>query len=49
VDDSGDIQHIRIAADVPANNPAFDVTPFDHVTAIISEQGEYIPPSQEEH
>jgi len=41
---SGDIQHIRIAASgVVANNPAFDVTPFENISAIISESGVWKP------
>lgn len=44
VDKSGKIQHIIIAAEgVPANNPAFDVTPYENVTAIISENGMWEP------
>jgi len=40
VDDQGRIQHIRVAADgVRVNNPAFDMTPYANVTAIVSEQG----------
>jgi len=36
-------RRIRIAADVEAHNPAFDVTPFAYITAIISERGEFRP------
>jgi len=40
VDDAGNTHHIRIAAaGSKANNPAFDVTPYANVTAIISENG----------
>jgi len=45
VDDQGISRQIRIAADVPASNPAFDVTPFTHIRAIVSERGVYEPPS----
>jgi len=42
VDDAGETHHIRIAASgSKANNPAFDVTPYANVTAIVSEQGEW--------
>jgi len=42
VDDAGETHHIRIAAPgSKANNPAFDVTPYANVTAIISEKGEW--------
>lgn len=44
VDNSGRLQSIRIAAaGVAANNPAFDVTPFANITAIINEQGVWKP------
>jgi len=40
VDSAGQTMHIRIAADgVRANNPAFDMTPYGNITAIVSEQG----------
>jgi len=40
VDDAGETHHIRIAAvGSKANNPAFDVTPYANVTAIVSEKG----------
>ncbi|MDQ6959987.1 MAG: S-methyl-5-thioribose-1-phosphate isomerase, partial [Mariprofundaceae bacterium] len=40
VDDAGHTHRIHIApAGSKANNPAFDVTPYANVTAIISEQG----------
>jgi len=40
MDDLGQAQHIRVAADgVRANNPAFDMTPDANITAIVSEQG----------
>ncbi len=39
VDADGVHREIQVAADVDANNPAFDVTPFHCVTAIVSEQG----------
>ncbi len=43
-DASGTIRHIRVAASgVAANNPAFDVTPFENITAIVSEQGIWQP------
>jgi len=42
VDSAGVVHHIRIAAPgSKANNPAFDVTPFANVSAIISEHGEW--------
>lgn len=42
VDDAGETHRIRIAATgSKANNPAFDVTPYANVTAIISERGEW--------
>jgi len=44
MDDSGSIRHVRVAAHaVAANNPAFDVTPYRNLTAIISEQGIWHP------
>jgi methylthioribose-1-phosphate isomerase len=44
VDKHGRIQHLRIAAaGVAANNPAFDVTPFANITAIVSERGVWQP------
>jgi len=44
VDDDGDAHCIHIAATgSKANNPAFDVTPYANITAIISEQGEWKP------
>jgi len=40
VNAAGQREHIRIAAEgVRANNPAFDVTPYANITAIVSEQG----------
>ncbi len=33
----------RVAADAPADNPAFDVTPFSWITAIVTECGEWRP------
>ncbi len=45
VDEQGVHRYIRIAADAPASNPAFDVTPYAHIRAIISERGVYKPPS----
>jgi len=40
VDDAGETRHIHIAADgSKANNPAFDITPYANVTAIISDRG----------
>jgi len=40
VDERGETHHIRIAAPgSDASNPAFDVTPYANITAIISEQG----------
>lgn len=39
IDAAGDLRHIRMAADVAANNPAFDVTPAANITAIVSENG----------
>jgi len=40
VDEHGETQHIRIATPgSDASNPAFDVTPYANITAIISEQG----------
>ncbi len=44
VDAEGELRQVRIAAGVPASNPAFDVTPFSHIRAIISERGVYEPP-----
>jgi len=44
VDAEGIIHQVRIAAPgVPANNPAFDVTPYEHITAIVSEKGIWKP------
>jgi len=44
VDDAGHAHHIHLApAGSKANNPAFDVTPYTNVTAIISEQGIWKP------
>ena len=44
VDAAGVAHQVRIAAPgVPANNPAFDVTPYHHITAIISEAGIWTP------
>jgi len=44
VDAEGVMHQVRIAApDVPANNPAFDVTPYENITAIISEAGIWRP------
>lgn len=44
MDASGNIHHISIApGSVAANNPAFDVTPFEHITAIVSERGIWRP------
>jgi len=44
VDDAGHAHRIHIApAESRANNPAFDVTPYANVTAIISEQGIWKP------
>jgi len=44
MDRTGVIQHIRIAAaGVGANNPAFDVTPFENITAIVDESGVWKP------
>ena len=46
-DASGKLRHIRIAAaGVCANNPAFDVTPYAKLTAIVSEKGIWRPDSQ---
>lgn len=40
VDANGLMHEIGVAAaGVPANNPAFDVTPFENLTAIVSENG----------
>ena len=40
MDADGQSQEIRIAAPgVSANNPAFDVTPYENLTAIVSENG----------
>ncbi len=42
VDDAGETHHLHIAAaGSKAGNPAFDVTPYANVTAIISERGEW--------
>jgi len=42
VDDAGETHHIRIAAPgAEAGNPAFDVTPYANITAIISAEGEW--------
>lgn len=44
LNDKGEFQQIRIAAaGVSANNPAFDVTPFDNITAIVNECGVWQP------
>jgi methylthioribose-1-phosphate isomerase len=44
IDDSGQNRRVHIAAaGIAANNPAFDVTPFRNVTAIISEDGIWQP------
>jgi len=44
VDAAGQLQYIQIAAaGVNANNPAFDVTPYSNLTAIVSEQGIWCP------
>jgi len=40
MDQSDKLRHVRIAAaGVAANNPAFDVTPFANITAIVNESG----------
>ncbi len=40
LDEMGQIQQVRIAASgVPANNPAFDVTPYANLSGIVSEHG----------
>ncbi|MDQ6982578.1 MAG: S-methyl-5-thioribose-1-phosphate isomerase [Mariprofundus sp.] len=40
LDGAGRLQHVRVAAPgVPANNPAFDVTPNANLSGIISEHG----------
>jgi len=40
LDGCGQIQHVRVAASgVPANNPAFDVTPNANLSGIVSENG----------
>ncbi len=44
IDGDGHMRRIRVAADgVAASNPAFDVTPWSHITAIISESGPWRP------
>jgi methylthioribose-1-phosphate isomerase len=44
IDDSGQHHHVHIAAaSIAANNPAFDVTPFRNISAIISENGIWQP------
>ncbi|GAV21050.1 methylthioribose-1-phosphate isomerase [Mariprofundus micogutta] len=44
VDIAGKFQDVSIAApEVSANNPAFDVTPFTNITAIINESGVWNP------
>ncbi|MDX8407088.1 MAG: S-methyl-5-thioribose-1-phosphate isomerase, partial [Mariprofundaceae bacterium] len=44
MDDSGNIRHVRVAAQgVAAHNPAFDVTPYRNLTAIVTEQGIWRP------
>jgi len=44
LDRNGAIQLIRVSASgVTANNPAFDVTPFDNITAIINDSGVWKP------
>ncbi|ATX83107.1 methylthioribose-1-phosphate isomerase [Mariprofundus ferrinatatus] len=44
VDCKGEVQQIRVAATgVGANNPAFDVTPFENITAIVCESGVWRP------
>jgi methylthioribose-1-phosphate isomerase len=46
VDGAGDMRRIRIAAcGAAASNPAFDVTPYANVTAIVSEDGVWMPPA----
>src|SRR2546426_9016114 len=41
------IQGVRIAPDVPAAHPAFDVTPARYITAIFTERGVAKPPYSE--
>ncbi len=44
MDASGAIRQVRVAAqDVAAHNPAFDVTPYRNLTAIVNEQGIWRP------
>ncbi len=44
MDESGAFRRVRLAAEgVDACNPAFDVTPFQNISAIISEQGIFTP------
>jgi len=38
------IGHIRVAADVEVYNPAFDITPSENITCIITEMGVITPP-----
>jgi len=45
-DAAGAVQHVAVAASgVAANNPAFDVTPYENITAIVSEEGAWSPDS----
>jgi len=42
VDESGRVQDVRVAAaGVPANNPAFDVTPYANLSGIVCEYGRW--------
>lgn len=46
VDAAGAMHHVSVAAGgVSASNPAFDVTPYENITAIISEEGIWSPDS----
>ncbi|RMG93157.1 MAG: S-methyl-5-thioribose-1-phosphate isomerase [Zetaproteobacteria bacterium] len=48
MDEHGSMRRVRLAAQgIGSCNPAFDVTPFQNVTAIISEQGVFIPDTSE--
>ncbi len=43
VDERGTVRTVRIAAEAPASNPAFDVTPYALITEIVTERGPWRP------
>lgn len=47
IDDQGQLRRVRIAPQVSARHPAFDVTPASLITAIITERGVVHAPSRE--